>query len=762
MSNDDTFGAGRSEPDMGGQDSTDVPRLERVATRVLARVAAACGAPDDQASLARILAQLEAPTGSDVSAPEYLDWLARAGVGLGLRTSLASARVLDALDVLRSGQALVSTSSDGRRWFFLECGRADRVFVTTYTDHTDASQEPVDEVTERVSDSQLCEHLDAEPEEVLTWLVADPATPQDSAVSDGGNHEPLTPFRRLIRLFEPDRGDILVTVMFAVVIGILMLATPIAVQAIVNSAAVGGSNQQLIALALVLALALGFAATLTGIQTWVVELIQRRIFVRMVADVAARLPRVELSTYDEGHGQERVNRFFDVLTIQKAAAKLLIDSLGVLLSIATGLAVLAFYHPLLLAFDAVLLVAIALIVLGPLRRGQRTAIAESSAKYDVVAWLEEIARCPYTFKVGGAEQWIFERSDSLSRGWLESRRAHFRTLLFQISGGLALQVLASVALLGIGGFLVIHGSLSLGQLVAAELIVTAVVVSVAKMGKHLETWYDLMAAVHKVGVLLDLPIEERGGEAPPNSKHDRAGELEVTDLAWQNGRGQTLSSGLSFRLAAGQSIAILGPSGSGKTVLLDLLWRLRRPAAGAIRLDGRDLRDLSLDAIRRDIAIVSGVETVHGTIRENVRLRRPFVSGDDVRRAIERVGLRETIENLPDGLNTVLHPSSRMLTQNEQERLMLARAIAGTPRVLIVDALFDDFETTERRRLFDLLLSNDAPWSLLVVSRDAEMHARVDGLVHLRRGAPAKFVQVVKPDASDSNLDADSPGPPCR
>ena len=443
-----------------------------------------------------------------------------------------------------------------------------------------------------------------------------------------------------------------------------------------------------------------------------------------------------------------MNRFFDVLTVQKGASKLLIDALGVVLSIVVGLSVLAFYHPLLLAFDAGLLVVIAIIVFGPLRRGEATAIAESSAKYKVAAWLEEIARSPYTFKAGGSEQWIFERSDALTRSWLETRTLHFRTLFRQISGALALQVVASVALLGIGGFLVIQGSLSLGQLVAAELIVTAVVVSVAKMGKHLETWYDVMAGVHKVGQLLDLPIESREGESIPGIAHGTSGGLEVNGLAWKNGRGQTLFTDVSFKLEPGQNMAVTGPSGSGKTALLDLLWRMREPAAGVIRLDGRDVRDLSLDALRRDVALVSSTEAVHGTLRENVRLRRPFVSGDDVRRAIDCAGLRSVVDGLPDGLDTVLHPSSRALTQSELERLMLARAVAGSPRVLVVDGLFDGLESSLCESVRDSLFDPEAPWSLVIVSDDPKVHGRVDGLLELRQGAAATYTPAASLNAS--------------
>jgi ABC-type bacteriocin/lantibiotic exporter with double-glycine peptidase domain len=111
---------------------------------------------------------------------------------------------------------------------------------------------------------------------------------------------------------------------------------------------------------------LGFAAILSAVQTWIVEVLQRRVFVRMVGELAVRLPRVAIGAYDRSYGPELVNRFFDIVTIQKVGSTLLLDGLSILLSVLVGLVVLAFYHPLLLAFDIVLLAAIALIVIaGP-------------------------------------------------------------------------------------------------------------------------------------------------------------------------------------------------------------------------------------------------------------------------------------------------------------------------------------------------------------------------------------------------------------
>ncbi len=714
--------------------------LLRVPARVLARLAAACGAVHDPAALDRRLAQSEPPTADSTDPIERLEWLARAGHALGLRTPLSSPRVEAAAKIELDGGLPLLTSSAGRAesaaWFFLSARKGRKVRVVRF-DEGAASEGR----EEWVPISRLAQHLGAKSSDELPWLFADPSTPFERAVSSASSGTHLSPFSRLLRILRPERGDVLAILAFSVTVGILMLATPIAVQAIVNSVALGGVLQPLVVVAFLLLLALGFAATLTAIQTWVVELIQRRLFVRTVADLAARLPRVRLEAYDGVDGEVLVNRFFDIITIQKVVAKFLMDTLGIVLAILVGATVLAFYHPLLLAFDLILLAIIALVVFGPLRRGERTSVAESSSKYAVEGWLEEIARNPYAFKTTGAQQWIFERADALTRSWVDHRSAHFRTLFSQVSAALALQVIASTALLGIGGWLVIQGSLTLGQLVAAELIVTAVVASVAKMGKHLEDWYDLMAAVTKVGHLLDLPVEAHGGEHPHARSSAKGAALQLDDLSWQDARGNTIFQDISLDAEPGARVAITGPSGAGKSTLLELLWRLREPAAGSIRLDGRDIRDLSTEALRREVALVSPLEVVQGTVRANVKLQRPFVSNDGVRDALERVGLLDAVASLPDGMNTPLRPGRNPLSDGQVRRLILARAIAGAPSLLVLDDLLDCLPEQGRAALLDQLFDPAAGWTLVIVSDLPEVLDRCDHVIRLpgAHGSPASI-----------------------
>ncbi len=442
------------------------------------------------------------------------------------------------------------------------------------------------------------------PKEAAEWALVQPIAPceglGDPAAGDRahghghGDHEAMSPLKRLIGLIRPEGGDIRVVVAFAVGVGVLSLATPLAVEALVTTVAMNLLVQQLVVLSFVLLVCLSLAAAMRALQTCVVEAIQQRVFVRVTSDLAYRLPRVRVDALDREYGPELVNRFFDVVTVQKVGALLLLDGIAIVLQSVIGLLLLAFYHPYLLGFSLVMLGAMAFIVFQLGRGAVATSIRESRAKYDVAGRLEELVLAPLAYKLEGGAEFAMDRADILARRYLAARRDHFRIVLRQVVFALALQAVASTALLGLGGWLVIQGQLTLGQLVAAELIVVTVVGSFTKLGKHLEGWYDLMAAVDKLGHLTDLPLERRDGEAD-HAKEGVGASLRLRSVAFEyDGRGPILD-GLDLDVHPGERVAIVGPSGTGKSTLVDLLYGLRAPTGGHVEIDGVNLRDLRLD-----------------------------------------------------------------------------------------------------------------------------------------------------------------------
>ncbi|MEZ4410001.1 MAG: ATP-binding cassette domain-containing protein [Polyangiales bacterium] len=554
--------------------------------------------------------------------------------------------------------------------------------------------------------------------------AASPLAPLDGHGADGHGRSPFARVRALLRL---ERDDLWVVLVYATATGLLSLATPVAAQALVSTVAFGSLLQPVAVLTALLFTVLSTAALLRALQVRVVEALQQRVFVRVALEVAHRLPRASASARDGAHGPEQVNRFFDVLTLQKSAAVFLLDALGLVLQTAIGLVVLAFYHPLLLAFDVVLIACVAALLFGMGRGATRTSIAESKAKYAVAAWLEEVARMPYALRSRSGAEHAAASADAATRAYLDARRAHFSVVYRQIVGSLALQAVASAALLGVGGALVIARQLTLGQLVAAEIIVTMVVASLAKLGKHLETWYDLMAAADKLGHLLDLEVE--AAPSQPAASAEGPAALRVRGVRVEGGPR------LDLDLAPGGRAVITAPSGAGKTRLAEALCGLRAPTEGVVELDGLDARELDPLARREATALVGGeVEVFAGTVRENVSLGRPQVGAREVWGALAAVGVDEAVRALPQGLDAKLLPSGAPLSQSQARLVGLARALAGSPRLLVLDDALSGLDQRSRRRAEDAVSAPSAPWTLVVLSREAMSAPR--GVVALSLAAP--------------------------
>lgn len=536
----------------------------------------------------------------------------------------------------------------------------------------------------------------------------------------GHGHPPPRPFVRLLHLLRPERRDIVTVVVFAAAVAVLSLATPIAVEALVNTVAFGVLLWPVLALAAMLAACLGLAAAIRAMQVFVVEYLQRRLFVRVVADYARRLPRLRPDGLDGRYGPELTNRFFDILGLQKSLAVLLIDGLALVVTAAVGLVVLAFYHPLLVAFDLMLVLFIAFILFVLGRGGVRTSLHESHVKYEVAGWLEELVRAPRAFKFAGGRHLALHRADHLAGEYVAARRAHFRVVWRQTLFALGLQVAASTVLLGVGGYLVINRGLTLGQLVASELIVTLVVASVAKLGKYAETFYDLLTSAEKLGLLTDLPAERDGGE----ELRPTAGGIAVRVRGVTAASGRPLPHLADWRVSPGEKVAVVGPHGSGKSTLFELVCGLREPDDGVVELDGVDVRGLALDALQRQVALVEGPDVFAGTVAENVRVGRADLSPADVREALQLVGLLGTLHALPHGLDTPLSPVGSPLTPTQTLRLTVARAVAGRPRLLVLDGALDALDLRECPDLLPRLFAADAPWTLLVATSDPEVLRR--------------------------------------
>lgn len=676
---------------------------------VYATVARICGALDvwiDRSQL--VLADLPRDQSDRISL------LVAAGkhVGVAIKEfNLEGAE--EAWDLVTEGFAVVLVASDAN--YVVEQRIGSKVKFSKISNATGATE------FDTIARSRLARAI-AQLDSVRTFVAKeelecsqlsgfDSHATHESVTEHGHGSEHPSPLRRFMGLLKLERRDIATVFLFALVSGILSLATPLAIESLVNVVSWGVYWQPLLVLAMMLLACLGLSGVLKVLQTYLVEIIQRRQLVRIVGDLSHRFPRANQRAIEAEYPRELANRLFDIMTIQKATATLLLDGVSLVLTTTLGMLLLAFYHPFLLGYDVVMLLLMLSMtwILG--RGGIRTAIEESKTKYRIVHWLQDVFASPTAFKINGGEALAIDRANRLVSEYLHARKSQFNVIIRQVTFAVSMQVIASTILLGLGGWLVIRGQLTLGQLVASELVVTVVVGSFAKAGKSLEKFYDLMAGVDKVGHLLDLPVDPR---RELESAPQREGEIAWDDLEIEHTGGMVRVP--SVRIKAGSRVAIVGEDRYAKSTLLRVLAGLERASSGMAEVAGVDARHAGLAATGGIVGYAGPLEVFHASLIENISLGRIGVGRNRVRETLQSLGLWQDVLRLPEGAGTVLQTGGYPLTPTQLTLLVIARAIAVKPSVVLIDGLLDDLPEDVFDQVWPTISDSQVPWTLLVAT----------------------------------------------
>jgi ATP-binding cassette subfamily B protein len=566
------------------------------------------------------------------------------------------------------------------------------------------------------------------------------------------DHHP-TPVARLWQFLGAEKSDLLTLIAYTTIAGILALVVPLTAQALVNTIAAGVLLQPLVVLSLITLVGMLLSGGLQLMKLSLTEVVQQRVFARTALQMADKLPRLLGSSLRGEYAPELVNRFFDTLTVQKALSKLLLDGLAALLQAMVGLVLLAFYSPYLLGLDIAILLCIAFIIgiLGI--GGLRTSIEESREKYRVADWLEDMARCHADLKMHGAGAYLLHRADGTVMHYVTARRSHFRVLYRQALGNYLFQAVASAAVLAVGGWLVINRQLTLGQLVASQLVVASLLAALDKLVRQADQVFDLLTGLDKVGHVLDMPTERVGGiPIPHDTPSAPALAVQGVRFSYAPGALPDTLTGLTLSVAPGERACIVGESGAGKSTLAGLIAGLETPTHGEITVGGVDVRDADLTDLRRVLSLGATDDAVFdGTVEENIAVGRPYVSHADVREAIELAQLSSDVARLPNGVSTMLVSGGQPLSRGQRQRLLLARTLAGNPRLLLLDEAFNGMDEAMVTKILDGIYAPERNWSILAVTHKAEvvMRSQIVYVLHggtiVESGAPDELAQ--RPDS---------------
>jgi ABC-type bacteriocin/lantibiotic exporter with double-glycine peptidase domain len=547
-------------------------------------------------------------------------------------------------------------------------------------------------------------------------------------------HEHLTPLERLWRLLREEKSDITLTYLYAVLVGLFSLTVPLSVQ-FLTQLVQGGLLLQPVVLMITFAVLGTLATGLIGLlQEQVVEQIQMRIFARFAFEFGDLVPRVPFDTAMSVNLPGQMNRFMETPAIQKSMSKLLIDIPTASLQVLFGMVLLSFYNPWFIAFAAVLVLGVYLIFRVTAPSGLETSIMESKYKYEVLGWLQTMARAESAFKFAARSALPLEKADGLVSSYLKYRRKHFKVLLTQYGAMVVFKTLLTGALLILGTTLVVQRSLTLGQFVAAELVIVTVLAGVEKLIRSLATIYDVLTSLDKIGHVTDLPTETMQGLQFAHRTDGFALTLREVSYTYPDAPGPSIH-GITLDIAAGERIGITGVDGSGQTTLLRVAGGLFGDYHGLITFDGITLHNLNRAALRDDIGqVLSTTDLFDGTIEENISVGRRHVDRTAVLQALRDVGVADVVQSLAQGVQTRIVNGGANLSAAVASKLLVAQGVAGAPRLLLLDDFFATLDEDYRADLVELLMSRERTWTLLAVSHDPFFLAACDRIVVMRGG----------------------------
>lgn len=546
--------------------------------------------------------------------------------------------------------------------------------------------------------------------------------------------------KRVVEIIRLEKKEVSAIYFYAILSGLIQLSLPLGIQAIINFAQVAVGRTKLPAsMWLLMSLVVGgvlIAGLLQVNQMKVVEKIQQRIFSRYALEFTYKIPRLENVAVDGIHMPELVNRFFDVVVLQKALSKLLLDIPLAIIQIIFGLLLLSFYNSLFIVLGILLILISYLIFYYTGKKGLEASIRESNFKYEIVGWIEELARSFKSFKITGKYNLHLSKTDDLLKGYLGARTDHFVVLKFQYWSLILFKLFITAAMLFIGALLLMNQQLNLGQFIAAEIVIITVLLAVEKLVLSLDKAYDLMTSLEKLSTVTDKAIENNEGLPMPV---DHQGvSIEIRDLSVGYKKDHPLLKAINLKISAGQKVCVIGDAGAGKSVFMEILTGSLLNYDGVFLVNGLPLRNYNIQSYREMMGVFYHEQDIFkATLYENITMGNNNISSLELMTAAKKIGLGEFINSLPMGLQTILQPTGKGLSTIIAKKILLLRAVISSPKLLLMDEPFELAGGEHCKDIAEYILSMKET-TAVIVTGNRDFARQCDLVVTLSEGKVVK------------------------
>jgi len=528
-----------------------------------------------------------------------------------------------------------------------------------------------------------------------------------------------------------DRKDIGVIYLFVFFAGIVQLSLPLGIQSIINFVMAGSISTSIMVLIGLVVFGVFINGLLQVRQLQIMEKVKQKLFVRYSMEYGDRIPQLNIEKLDKEYLPEMVNRYFDTVSLQKALEKLLIEFPTAIIQVILGLILLAFYHPIFIAFGVSLLTIVAIILLVTSPRGLITALTASGYKYSVAAWLQEVARTVKSFKYTKGTSLHIQKTDDLVSHYLLSRTQHFKILLTQFWSLISFKIIITAAMLIIGSYLLVNQQINVGQFIAADIAIIAIIASIEKLITNLDTVYDALVSVEKLSLVAQAE-KEQSGSLPLTPKGEGV-DIECINVSFAYSSEKPVLQNLNFKIKKGEFVQLKGASGSGKSTLLRLLTGAFVGYSGNILIDGIPSGNYNIQSLRQLTGILLGSQDIfQGSLLENITMGDKNIRMEDVNKLAEICGLSSFVLSCKEGYDTILQPVGNKLSRNVRRNILLMRALLGEHRLLLLEDPFGHLEQPFKSQVIDFINKNKNA-TILVASDSDELEQYCDRIISLNK-----------------------------
>jgi len=533
------------------------------------------------------------------------------------------------------------------------------------------------------------------------------------------------PFKKLTELIVTEKKDVSNIYVFATINGLIQLSLPLGVQAIIGFVLGGTFSSSLFVLISFVILGVFFAGMVQIQQMKIIERLQQKIFHYYAFAFKKNTITTDLKKSDNLYFPELMNRFLDVTTLQKSFSKVLLDIPLASIQISLGLIIVAIYHPLFLVLIFIMLLIILLLFYITSKKGLESSIKESSAKYEVASWLEEIARVVHVFKLNKNYGLQTQKMDDKISDYINYRTKHFNILLYQFKNLIFLKIVITAVMLIVGTYLLIHQQLNIGQFVAAEIIIITMIASVEKIIVNLDSYYDILTALDKLNITEYQPKEINGNSEFIDKKYGM--QLEFNNVSFQYDENTSVFSNLNFVIQSGDKVTISGEDGSGKSTLIRIISSIYTPSSGSILFNDIPMNNYKLDELRQHIGLMfNRLDVFNGSILDNITLGNPKILIQDILHFSKKIGLDKYVNTKEKGYDTEVETIGKRLPRTVVKKILFLRAIVAKLPLIILEEPFSEMEANIKHQMKEILVNDLKQSTVLVVTSDQDFIQQFD------------------------------------